>query len=177
MHTLTGISDKTFDRFKAHAEPFVDDFESTLSKVLDLADKAKNVEGAPPTTKAATSAKQDLTHTFVTSASIDGVHLHPSQKNWNAILLATIDKAAGKASKGADISRHVIVNYVPGEKQINGYKYIKSANISVQGQNANNAWKAIAHLAKATGTKVEISFVWGDHPKALHPGQSGTLIT
>jgi len=57
-----------------------------------------------------------------------------------------------------EISDLIVVNHVAGQEEDNGYKFLKSVGLSVQGQNANNAWKAISHLAKATGLKIEARF-------------------
>jgi hypothetical protein len=83
--------------------------------------------------------------------------------------------AAPTTPKGVEIADLIVVNHVSGQKEDNGYKYLKELGLSVQGQNSNNAWKAIAHLAKSTGIKVEAGFYWSNHPKAARPNESGRL--
>ena len=64
--------------------------------------------------------------------------------------------AAAKV-KGQDaLKQLIIVNHVAGKKEYIGYRYIPSANVSVQGQDAVGAWKATAHILKA---------------RAAHPGE------
>lgn len=170
------ISMPTFARLQEYATPLVDTVETALLKVLELADLA-----AKPDTKTQTQPPPnnvpDLTHTTLKSASIDGKALPLSDCNWNALMMSVIEKAATLLPLGSKISDLIIVNHVDSEKADNGYKFLKAVGVSVQGQNSNNAWRAIAHLAKVTGVKVEASFVWASHPKAAQPGQAGHLLT
>jgi hypothetical protein len=48
-------------------------------------------------------------------------------------------------------------------------------SISVQGQDANYAWKGAAHLACELNIPVAAEFVWKDKPGAAHPGVIGRL--
>jgi hypothetical protein len=170
------ISMPTFTRLQKYATPLVDTAETVLLKVLDLADSAIKSDTKTPTQLSSDSVP-DLTHTTLKSASIDGKALSLSGCNWNALMMAVIEKAATQLPLGSKISDLIIVNHVDSEKADNGYKFLKAVGVSVQGQNSNNAWRAITQLAKATGVKVEASFVWANHPKAAKPGQAGHLLT
>ena len=170
------ITDATFARLQRYATPLVDTPETALIKVLDLADAA----GASPATAFSESpAPQvdapDLTHTTLTSAAIDGRSVAPALCYWNNVMMAVIERAAEKSADRQATVDLIVVNKVSGQKEDNGYKYVPSLDVSVQCQNSNNAWKAIDHIALATGIKVDVSFVWGSHPKAARPGQRGRL--
>lgn len=170
------ITDATFIRLQAYATPLVDSAETALTKVLDIADGANSSTSAPLLKTPTPAGAPDLTHTTLTSASINGKLLPPALCNWNALMLSVIESAAMHLPKGAEIAELIIVNQMAGQKEDNGYKFLKGLGISVQGQNSNNAWKAIAHLARATGIKVEVSFYWASHPKAAKPGESARLV-
>jgi hypothetical protein len=171
------ISTTSFSRLQAYATPLVDSVETALQKVLDLADAASSKgAGIPAGAPIKSGSVPDLSHATLTSAAINGKSLPPGQCNWNALLLAAVEEAAHHLPKGAKLSNLIVVNHVEGQKEDSGYKHLSSVGLSVQGQNSNNAWKAISHLAKATGIKVEAGFYWSNHPKAAKPGETGQLV-
>ena len=151
------ISQGTFLRLQAYATPLVDTAETALAKVLDLADGAsKKDSGATPTsTPIQFPSAPDLSHTVLTSASINGKALMPGQCNWNAFLLAMVEEAAPLLPQGVKMDEVIVVNHVAGQKEDSGYKFLKSVGLSIQGQNSNNAWKAIEHIAKVSGVRAE----------------------
>jgi hypothetical protein len=60
-----------------------------------------------------------------------------------------------------------ISNYLDGEADpTTGYRFIKEAGLSGQGQTANPAWKTIYHLVKTLGFSLDVVFAWEDKPKA-----------
>src|SRR5258708_37635766 len=65
------------------------------------------------------------------------------------------------------------VNIVKGEKRDEGYDYIPEAGLSVQGQDANAAWRGVAMLAQNLHVPVEGSFLWRNKEGAEHPGKPG----
>lgn len=174
MPTLE-ITDATFARLQAFATPLVDTPETALCKVLDLAEAGGAAPlGAPGPLS---TIAPNLAFTSLSAATIDGKALPPARRNWNGLLLSVIETAATKLPPGAALTDLLVANHVAGQKTDNGYKHLKSVGLSVQGQNANNAWKAVAHLAKAVGLKVHARFTWSQDPKAAKPGQSAQLFT
>ena len=172
------ISDPLFARLQAYATPLVDSVETTLAKVLDLADSVSKagVKAAAVVPASLTHGAPDLTHTTLTSATINGKTLPPLLRNWNGLMLEVVKQAAAVLPKGVNIADLIVVNHIAGSKNDSGYKFLEGLGISIQGQNSNNAWKAIAHLAKTTGVKVEANFYWSNHSKAAKPGQNGYLV-
>jgi len=67
------------------------------------------------------------------------------------------------------------VNFVHGKRESGGYKYIPDAGISVQGQDANAAWRQTYRLASSFGISVEVEFAWQDNEKAAMPNTAGHL--
>ena len=64
---------------------------------------------------------------------------------------------------------------VAGMKTDQGYRYLSDIDVSVQGLDAQDAWRCVANLARTLGISVEIYFFWRDNPGAYLPGQSATL--
>ena len=54
----------------------------------------------------------------------------------------------------------LIVNSIAGRKDDNGYKYLPEIGISVQGQDANGAWRQTYELASRFGMSLEVLFTW-----------------
>lgn len=173
MSPQINISPATFARLQRCAEPLIDDIESVINKLIDRYES----HGMPPASssppKTLTSAPPDLTWTKLLSAEINR---HPIKKvDWNALLIAMVELAATKAKPGEEVAQLVIVNRVIGEKINNGYRYVPSAGISVQGQDANACWKAVSHIASKLNVPVKVSFRWYDNEKASKPNETGNL--
>lgn len=175
MHQVQ-ISHETFSRLQTHAVPLVDTIETVINRALDALEgrgkpAAKSTKGGgfDP------SAPPSLSFTTVRSAKVAGKTQPANETYWNSVLLSAVKFAAQKGLSPEQIAELVVVNNVIGAKDSNGYKYVKEAGISVQGQDANAAWKAIYHLATNVRLDIEISFVWQSNPKAAFPGQTGKL--
>jgi hypothetical protein len=170
------VTDEQFARLQAFATPLIDSVETVFSKVLDLAESTMRSGSPLPTAwRPKLEAVADLSHTTLKSASIDGKHLPSSICNWNGLLIEMVRQAAKRLPPDTEISDLIVVNHVTGRKIENGYKFLPSENISIQGQNSNNAWKAILHLAKETGLKVDAHFYWANHSNSARPGEMGRL--
>lgn len=172
MSPQLNISPATFARLQQCAEPLVDDIESVINKLID---QYKNQGTALPTStpKMLPGAAPDLAWAKLLSAEIAG---NPLKKvDWNALLIAMVEVAATKAEPGREVAELVIVNRVLGEKTNNGYRFIPSAGISVQGQDSNACWKAVAHIANKLNIPVKASFRWYDNEKASKPNETGYL--
>jgi hypothetical protein len=70
----------------------------------------------------------------------------------------------------------ILAKHVKGKKTDQGYRHFPEANMSVQGQDAPNAWKTTANILKAMGYAAEVTFAWYDNPKAANPGQVGKFV-
>jgi hypothetical protein len=173
---MVSISQETFTRLQAHAVPLVDSIESVINKALDALESVAKDTAATSSVRAFNpDAPPSLSFTTVRSVVFEGVRHVPSETYWNSILTAAIREAAKRGMNGQQISALLIVNNVAGKKEDGGYKYVQEAGISVQGQDANAAWKAAYHLATALNLSIEVSFAWQHNPKAAYPGQSGTF--
>lgn len=188
MRTIP-IEDATFSRLQNHGEPFVDTIDMVINRALDALDA--NREGKTSSSQAGTvvvgstkhwqgqeefdpSATPNLAFTTVRSAAVDGRVLPNSESYWNSILIEVVRLAAKKLETRA-IMDLLLANHIDGQKEDGGYKFIPEAGLSIQGQDANGAWKATYYLASAIGASVEVSFVWQNTPKAARPGSLGLL--
>lgn len=68
------------------------------------------------------------------------------------------------------------MNHTTGTKADNGYKVLEDVGLSVQGQDANDAWKQSYELLKALKLPAEVTFVWQDNPKAAFPTKPGKFL-
>lgn len=170
------LSDQVFARIKAKAEPFVDTPESVIVRLLEF------YEGGKPTFDLGAAKIFDaknppnLRHTTVVKAMVNGVALKSQETNWNGILLVLIRKLAEDGMKREDIEARLVCNTSFGERSDSGYKFIKAAGISIQGLDANNAWRSIQVLASATNQTVNIDFKWQNKEGVEMAGSTGTLI-
>jgi|SRR5579872_413038 len=177
MPPTIDVSDATFGRLQKYATPLIDSGDSTVAKVLDMLEGTvvRAPAQRPITSTIDPSGPIDLTYTKVTGAKVCGKSLPRSQCYWNSIMLAAIHEAAKQLPAGREIGDLIVVNHVPGRKEVHGYKYQEDLGLSIQGQDSNYAWKAVVHLARETGITAEVDFVWYDNPKAFRPGASGQL--
>jgi hypothetical protein len=185
MMPQINVSQTLFDKLKALAEPFVDTPESVVTKCVDFyaANRAGTVpshvkgevgganamafppDGAPP-----------LTFTRPLSIKLEGVNIEKKGLYWNALMLDVVAKAAAALKSPEKLKQMILVNYVEGEgPQDKGYRYVPEANLSVQLQDSNAAWKATIHIIKAMRMNVDVVFMWELKEKAVFPGKTGRM--
>lgn len=176
MSPHVDIAPATFTRIQKFAEPLIDDIDSVLNKILDIAEGKQSAPtptgnlkdfsgGTPP----------NLTFTKLLSAEVGGKVLPKSETTWNHVLVEVIRQAAAKLNDVNVLKRLIIVNSVVGKKEDQGYRHIPEAELSVQGQDAISAWKASSHILKSMHIPSEVVFVWYDNEKAAYPNQTGKL--
>lgn len=173
------LSPATFTRLQAHAIPLVDTIESVINRLLDAHEKkggtpvageggeSSNVRQFNPQTP------PGLTHTKVLAVEFDGKSLERGEANWNGLLNAAVRKAKSKAKSAADLKRMLAVNFVEGSKTDEGYRFLSDIGLSVQGQDANGAWRAARHVAEQLGCPLKVTFLWRDKEGAAFPGVTG----
>jgi len=143
--------------------PLVDTIESVINRLLD-AHEASN--GAP--TPAATDGGGEravrqfnpdtppsLTHTKMLAVEFNGTSLARGDANWNGLLDTAIRAAKARARSSAELRQLVIVNFVDGQKTDEGYRFLSDIGLSVQGQDANGAWKGACHVAQRLGCELK----------------------
>lgn len=182
------VSQSLFAQLQAIAEPFVDTPETVIQKCVEF--YLSNAKGHKKSDKAIEGAAQasggymsfhpdtppDLTFTRPMSIELEGKSFDKGSLYWNPLLFELVRLAGTKGIKGDKLKEMLLCNYVDGEaNEAQGYRYIKEAGLSVQGQAANPVWKSIFHLVKSLGVKLEVVFLWEDKPKAANPGKTARM--
>jgi hypothetical protein len=115
-----------------------------------------------------------LKHTKLLSAELNGKLLRNC--NWNALLVEAVRAAKARAKSPDELRTLIIVPFLTNKKEKEGYKFLPDIGLSVQGQDANAAWKASYHIAKQLGLAIKAEFFWRHKGDAAHPGETGVLI-
>jgi hypothetical protein len=172
-HTIE-ISDQNFTRLQRHATPLVDTIDTILERALDALDGSKTaatIENTIGPKLYDPVRAPSLTFTQITAIELCGKIFKPNQ--WNALLLAVVDVAFSRLQERDKLMELIHLNCVKGRKVENGYKYVEAADVSIQGADSNNAWKAISIIAIKLRIPVSVTFVWQENPKASNPGVKG----
>ncbi len=177
------VSAATIDRLQKHAKPFVDTVDSVINRILDHYEsnsgQRSNDDGEISAIGSIRdfdpASPPDLTHTKMLSVMFNGHGFPRSDTTWNALLNEAICLAKKNAKSDDQLKRLILVNYVKGKKEDEGYRYLADVDLSVQGQDANAAWKATYHIARQLQIKFEAIFTWRAKDGAAHPGVTGRL--
>jgi hypothetical protein len=181
MAHIVELSDDTFTRLQKLATPLVDTVETIIIEGCKLLEERRAIgqtalpiqlPGAAPRQFSAASPP-NLTHTKVLSIKLEGTPL--PRATWNGLLFEIIRRAKPRLQNADDARRLIIVNFVPGKKDDEGYRFIPEIGVSVQGQDANAAWRGASHIAQQIGAPVEAEFVWRTKNGAEFPGVTGRL--
>lgn len=174
------LSETTINRLKKYAEPFVDTVDDVVNRMIDYYEQM-SAEDANFNTSAHES-KDNLNTKFKPNLELDhytnisfskfqgGIlngKLISSSLGWNGLLRAAIIEASNFYS-GSQLSEVICINNRIGKKENDGFKYIKEANISFQGQNAQNAWKATLKILKTLNLPAKIEFSLKSTPQVIN---------
>lgn len=164
----------TFTRMQKHAQPFIDTPDTIVNRALDALEKSLSPSsGGNDLAEYDPASPPNLTHTRPKSIELENKPFPPELTYWNNLLTHLVRRAAEMGKSPDEIKKLVAVNAVVGNKAVNGYKYIEEAGVSVQGQDADGAWKAINSLATGLGLPLRVEFFWYDKPEAAQPGGKG----
>ncbi len=178
MHKID-IQKTTFKRLQRHAEPLVDPNDSVINHALDALEMQSGTGRRPKpnehTIQPIGPAKlPDLRHTKVISASISQQALE--NPKWNGILKKLLIISMQRLGSFDELERISSINMKEGHYEASGYKYIKQANISVQGTSANDACHAIVKIAEQLNIDLAITIQWRQKEGAKFPNQKRRLI-
>jgi hypothetical protein len=179
------LSSQTFARLQALAVPLVDNPETVINRLIDFFVAREGGAPAPGSSDGEGNSTRlfnavsppNLTHTKVLSVEFAGGLLPHSQANWNGLLNAAVREAKLHAKSANELKQLIIIPFVEGQKTNEGYRLLSDAGISVQGQDANGAWKAAWHIAQRLGLALTVTFVWREKEGAAFPGVTGRLST
>ena len=173
------VSDVAFERLQRHAKPFVDTPETVILRALDALERvtgqpiSEEILDGSPELDIDAKALPRLTHTKLLEASIDGERL--ARPNWNSLLDEMLRRAMQRVGSFEKLHGICPVNMVKGRKEDEGYGYLPEIDVSVQGQDANGACRAVVTAAQALGMSLDIGFMWRLKESAAHPGERGRI--
>lgn len=169
------VSDETFARMQALAVPLVDTPDSIILRALVALEGSGGADrgGEPSAHSFNPAVPPSLSHTTLKSVALAGIRFERSETSWNNLMIEAIREAARRGWSKLDLALGLTVNSTPGRREDSGYKYIEDVDLSVQGQDANSAWRQTYDLACRVGFPIEAEFVWQDNPKAAMPGATG----
>lgn len=174
MMPAVELTPTTFARLQKQAEPFIDTPDTIVNRALDALEKSQSpASAADAVAHYDPASPPNLTHTRPKSIELEHKKFPAELTYWNNLLTHLVRRAADMGKTPDEIKKLVAVNAVVGEKIVNGYKFISEAGISVQGQDADGAWKAIYSLANGLNLPLQVEFYWYDKPEAAQPGGSG----
>lgn len=172
MSTQIEISDATYAKIMGALGP-EDTAGSFIAKTVNsyLNAEIEPKVSAPQSLKFSGTHVPDLTFTKITNATINGTPI--SKNNW-ATLTYEILKHAKQS--GLNLLSFNSLRIVEGKNEDNGFWFAEELGISMQGQSANDAWRAIVEIADKSSARIEVQFCWRDTPKAAHPGINSLLV-
>jgi hypothetical protein len=173
------IKNQTFNRMQRVGEPLVDTPNSVIERLLDFYEQHQG--GAPPSYPENTPEQTawdpvlppSLRHTKVMSAILAGQEV--TSPSWNRLVDEIARIGRRRLGSFSELKKQLPANIVEGIKQDQGYRYLSDVNLSVQGQDAQDAWRSVAQLAKTLNIGVEVYFLWRNNPAAAFPGEMGNL--
>lgn len=176
------VQDSTFARLQRHAKPFVDTPDSVINLALDALEAAGAPAGGGEGDGHSSQVERridprnlpSLTHTKVLSATIDGKAI--AKANWNLLLDEMLRRATKQLQSIHKVRDLVPVNMMQGRKEDEGYSYLTDINVSVQGQDANAACRAIIVAAQGLGIALDLVFMWRHKEGAAYPGERARLV-
>lgn len=172
------IPELVYTRLQAISVPLEDTPVSVIERLLS---QYESQYRAPITLQDDTSylsidpyEPPSLTHTRVVKAIINSKRI--STPNWNKITNLAHELAVENGVSPELL--HRCSKSKTSTKNINerGFKYLEKANISVQGVDANLAWRNAFHLLKDIAISVEVDFEWHEREEAAYPGRKGRFI-
>ena len=87
----------------------------------------------------------------------------------------TADRPARRGVSTEDLLDLITVNKSARERHDTGFTFIKEADLSIQGQDANGAWRQTYVIASSIGIPLDVVFAWQNNPKAAMPNTVGSF--
>lgn len=179
MPHMIEVSDGTFSRMQKLAVPLVDTADSLVEKALTALEGAHGGEdraGALDTLSARPfnpAAPPNLAHTTPNEIILCGVRLSRTDTYWNNLMIATIREAKNRGLSATQLKDMLTIKSLVGPKEDSGYRYLWDVGLSVQGQDANSAWRQTYDIAARLGLDIEVVFTWQNDPRAAMPNVTG----
>lgn len=174
------LPDELFAKLQKHAVPFIDTPISVIERAIRALEEGDEepsaTDGSSEGRTFNPAAPPDLAFTKPRKAIVSGQSLPNSQAYWNNVMLAVIRAAAKRGVSTEDLMALITVHCVGGERHDNGFTHIEEANLSIQGQNANGAWRQAYVIASSVGISMQVIFAWQNNEKAAMPNIVGSFF-
>lgn len=177
------VSERTFERLQRIAVPLVDSFDTVIVRLLDEHEGGRQnsaraslhvaTSGTGKQSEFSADSPPNLKHSKLLSAEIGGKAI--DEMNWNGLLRASLALAHKAAKNREDFRRMIAVNFTFGRKEDEGFKFLPSLGISLQGQDSIDAWRGALHVARQLKVPLSVTFVWRNKEGAFRPGETGQL--
>lgn len=173
------IQESTFTRLQRHAKPLVDTIDTVMNRALDaleqMAASPESGDGQGPQDERRIDhrALPNVKHTKVLDASIEGAQI--AKPYWNVLRNEMLRRAMKRVHSFEKLRQVCPVNMVKGRKTDEGYDYLSDIDVSVQGQDANSACRAVVTAAQSLGIALDVGFMWYHKERAAHPGEFARL--
>jgi hypothetical protein len=177
MMPVVRIPDPLYKRLQAIAVPLEDTTLTVLEKVLSFyegAHKPQQAEIGESHRVLDPNAPIDLHHTRVLRAFIGGSEV--GRPNWNRLVHAMHEEAFRHGVSQEALLKLTKSNGIKGENNNFGFHYLPEVNISIQGVDANLAWRSVLHLAKELKISLEVWLEWRKKDGAAYPGETAKLV-
>ncbi len=172
------ISETTYQGLQSLARPFVDTPDDVIRRLIEEA-RGTTSEPTPAVVRETGVIAVDplnpeeLTHTRVLSAAIDGETVR--RPKWNGLLHLLHVRARQSLGSFEEVRKATRANIREGRFEERGFVFVPDAGMSIQGVEARLAWENTMHLVKRLGVSIEVEFEWHDKDKAAHPGARGSM--
>src|SRR5215212_6998551 len=175
------ITPATYQKLQELGIAFVDTPETVIARLADAALAVRTKQTSEPS--AATTASDlieldpfftgNLAHTRVRRASFAEIEIEPAK--WNNLLRFAHVEALKRLGSFALLKAASSARLREGRYELEGFKYVPGADISIQGLDSNLAWSSSLRLAKKLSVPVEVEFDWYAKDGAAHPGKRGHM--
>lgn len=180
MSPLVEIPEPVFKRLQELAEPLVDTPASVIAKLLDSygargveSGHARETSGHNKSVRSFDpSAPPSLLHTHVREASFGE---RSTSRTWTNLVLLAHEVALVQLKSIDKLIAVSDFNIRPDRYGGKGYKFAPDLGVSIQGVDANVAWRNSLRLAKKLRVPIAVTVEWDADPRAAYPGQRGLI--
>lgn len=179
---IVTLSDSTFAKLKALAEPFTDTPESVVLALAEAELSRRGIRAngnsmhqpkSPEVLSINPDSHVNLTHTRLLSATVDRQPLH--RPKWNELREHLHVQALRRLGSFDALRAASSANLRSGRYEEDGYRYVPNGDFSIQGVDANHAWDHSLGLARRIEVAVEVMVEWRDKEGAALPGKRGVM--
>jgi hypothetical protein len=172
------LLESTVVRLEKFARPF-ETVDELVNRILDTCESALDASSSDDIVTDGDvkdfewQSPPDLTHTKVLSVEFNTMKFPRADTTWNSLLNEAVRLACQKVESQDELKQLILTNYVVGKKEDEGYRYLDDVGVSVQGQDANAAWKGVARIARRFRLPFDVVFTWRVKKGSSHPGITG----